>query len=424
MTKSQEAEETRDLFTSESLAFHAEQNIGRPSLLRPVGFTYLTSLLCIIIVFGISYLASKSYTRKESVSGSLIKTVGSTRVFAEKTGIVSELKVEIGNTVTSGDVVAIVHSNLANQLAEGTTSKQEYDKQIQQQQETKRIRQKQHLNKLAHLAAQRQTLEQQLTHLENQLISQSLVVSRTKTLIAKSEKLFKTGHLSRLEWNRLEEQVNQALQQQEELKAKKQARIGQIELSRLEMNAAVSELSTQLLQLDIQISALTRNRNRLSRETKQVVLAPISGTIATIFRTEGAKVHTQRPILSIQPHNTDLEAELYLPGHTVGFIEPGQSVNLLYDAYPYQQFGSYPAVLRSISSHPVTANDTAAILPNQGAMYLARVVPRQSTVSAYGNVIELREGMSLKADVVLDKRSLLEWLFEPLLVHKGRTNSL
>ncbi|MFT6437607.1 MAG: membrane fusion protein, partial [Candidatus Azotimanducaceae bacterium] len=44
-----------------------------------------------------------------------------------------------------------------------------------------------------------------------------------------------------------------------------------------------------------------------------------------------------------------------------------------------------------------------------------------TSISAYGKAVALKEGMSLKADIVLDRRSLLEWLFEPLLINKGRS---
>jgi len=419
-----QTEASTDLFTPEALAFHAEQNVGRPSLLRPRGFTPMTILLCFIIIFGISFLAAKDYTRKETVSGNLIASAATKRVYPEKSGLLSDVLVNVGDQVNAGDVLVIVQSNLANQLTHGTTSEQEYEQQIQQHEQSKRIRRSQHAQKLAHLNTERQTRTQQLVYLDNQIKSQLSIVAKTDAIRQKSQVLFKAGHLSKLEWNRLDERANLTHQQLDELKANKLLAMSQRERLDFDEETATTELDALLLQLDIQISALKRNRNKLSRDTRQIVSAPVSGTVATVFRDKGETVSTQQPILSIQPDNTRLEAELYLPGNAIGFVEAGQNVNLLYDAYPYQQFGSYPAELTSISSHPITAHDTTSILPHAGAFYLARVIPQTSTVSAYGKAITLKEGMSLKADIVLDKRSLLEWLFEPLLVHKGRTPSL
>ena len=44
---------------------------------------------------------------------------------------------------------------------------------------------------------------------------------------------------------------------------------------------------------------------------------------------------------------------------------------------------------------------------------------RQS-VAALGQEFPLRPGMLVNADLLLEKRTLLEWLFEPVLRLKGR----
>jgi membrane fusion protein len=414
-------EPSTDLFTIEALAFHAEQNIGRPSLLRPRKFTPITILLSAVIILGISFLTTREYTRKETVSGTLIASIATKRVFPEKSGIVSKILVNTGDLVNAGDVLALVHSNLANQITDGTTTRQEYEKLIQQHVQTKTIRRSQNDQKLIRIKTEILARSQQLLHLENQLQSQLGIVERSKTIRTTTQALYKAGSLSKLEWNRLDEHFNLASQRREELKAQKLSVASSRDNLIYEQAAAAAELNASLLQLDIQISAVKRNRNRLTRETGQSVIAPISGTIATVFLTAGETVGTQRPILSIRPSHSELQAELYLPGHAIGFIESGQTVNLLYDAYPYQQFGSYAGVLSFISSHPITANDTKSILPSRGAFFLAKVIPSATSISAYGKAVALKEGMSLKADIVLDRRSLLEWLFEPLLINKGRS---
>ena len=39
---------------------------------------------------------------------------------------------------------------------------------------------------------------------------------------------------------------------------------------------------------------------------------------------------------------------------------------------------------------------------------------------AFGQVMELSAGMALTADIILEKRSFAEWLFEPILAIRGR----
>ena len=59
--------------------------------------------------------------------------------------------------------------------------------------------------------------------------------------------------------------------------------------------------------------------------------------------------------------------------------------------------------------------------PNVGEpLYRITVALDQQAVSAYGQTQPLVAGMQLEADVLLDRRRLIEWLFEPVLGIAGR----
>jgi membrane fusion protein len=59
-------------------------------------------------------------------------------------------------------------------------------------------------------------------------------------------------------------------------------------------------------------------------------------------------------------------------------------------------------------------------LTARGAYYPVTVRLDRDSVDAYGRKEPLVFGMTLSARVVVDRRSLLEWLFEPLLAVRGR----
>jgi membrane fusion protein len=44
----------------------------------------------------------------------------------------------------------------------------------------------------------------------------------------------------------------------------------------------------------------------------------------------------------------------------------------------------------------------------------------EQEIRAYGNAVPLQPGMTLSADVVLEQRSLISWLLEPILSLQGR----
>jgi membrane fusion protein len=53
-------------------------------------------------------------------------------------------------------------------------------------------------------------------------------------------------------------------------------------------------------------------------------------------------------------------------------------------------------------------------------LYRITVELDQQAVQAYGQAQALAPGMQLDADVMLDRRRLIEWIFEPVLSIAGR----
>ena len=56
----------------------------------------------------------------------------------------------------------------------------------------------------------------------------------------------------------------------------------------------------------------------------------------------------------------------------------------------------------------------------QEPFYRVVVALRTQTVQAYGKAERLKPGMVLDADILGEKRSLIEWVFEPLYSLKGK----
>ena len=93
-------------------------------------------------------------------------------------------------------------------------------------------------------------------------------------------------------------------------------------------------------------------------------------------------------------------------------------VNIRFDAFPYQKFGMQRARVLEISRSvlaPREAGDPRGSEP----VYRVRAAIEKQSVEAFGQQVFLKPGMQFSADVVLERRSLLEWLLEPLLV-RGR----
>ena len=61
--------------------------------------------------------------------------------------------------------------------------------------------------------------------------------------------------------------------------------------------------------------------------------------------------------------------------------------------------------------------------PSAEPLYRITVALDRQSVDAYGRPQPLTAGMQLEADVLLDRRHLIEWLFEPLLGLTGRLSA-
>ena len=121
-------------------------------------------------------------------------------------------------------------------------------------------------------------------------------------------------------------------------------------------------------------------------------------------------------MLSILPAGSQLEAQLLVPSSAIGFVEPGNRVVLRYQAYPYQKFGQQYGKVVQVSRSALSPAEAASLLGQNIATPLYRVLVKldHQSIDAYGKTEALKPGMALEADILLDRRSLWQWVFEPL----------
>jgi membrane fusion protein len=111
-----------------------------------------------------------------------------------------------------------------------------------------------------------------------------------------------------------------------------------------------------------------------------------------------------------------LQAELLVPSRAIGFVTRGTPVVLRYQAYPYQKFGLQMGHVKTVSGSVITPAEATVLLGLQitEAMYRVDVELDAQAIQAYGKSEGLKPGMVIDADLMLDRRRLIEWVFEPL----------
>jgi membrane fusion protein len=110
-----------------------------------------------------------------------------------------------------------------------------------------------------------------------------------------------------------------------------------------------------------------------------------------------------------------LQAELFIPARAIGFVEVGQRVRILYDAFPYQHFGTYQGRIQKMSQTILMGTDVTIPVTLSEPAYRATVILERPDVDAYGKKVPLQPDMLLKADIILERRTLVDWILNPLL---------
>uniref|UniRef100_UPI0010568EB9 HlyD family efflux transporter periplasmic adaptor subunit n=3 Tax=Vibrionaceae TaxID=641 RepID=UPI0010568EB9 len=168
------------------------------------------------------------------------------------------------------------------------------------------------------------------------------------------------------------------------------------------------------------ISQLETRRIELDNEYEFVITAPESGMVTAIQPSVGSYLTTDTIILNIIPQNSPLEMELLLPTRSAGFVQLGDEVRIRFDAFPYQKFGLVKGQVTNIDQALVLPSDKVFPIKTTEAMYRVRAKLATQAITAYGKQFPLKVGMIAEADIIQEKRSLLEWLLDPIYAIKGK----
>jgi membrane fusion protein len=182
---------------------------------------------------------------------------------------------------------------------------------------------------------------------------------------------------------------------------------GQIAQRSIEASRAGADLAGQR-------AALAEQRADLARRDQLTLTAPIGGEVSDIASEVGQRATPERSLVTIVPRGSKLEVWLYAPSRAVGFVKVGQSVRLFFDAFPYQKYGAGRGRVIAVSRVPVQAGASDAKLDDKEPMFRIRVAIDQAVPKLAAARTGLRPGMTLSANLILERRRLWEVLFNPI----------
>jgi len=407
----------QSLFRQEAIDFQKHhRQWGNVGALQPLSTKVTTWFLTGITALLAVFLFFAQYSRKETAVGYLTPTRGTAKIFAPQRGTIKDVHVKEGETVQEGQALLTIETNQiaadgidvnATLLETLLAQKELLAKNIsgeEQRTESERDR----LNSLI------RGLESEIQELEGQIRIQNDRLQIAASDLAASEQLKSKGFVTALEYRRRQALVLEHKQALGALNQQIASRRNQLTETRFTLRQLPTVMAQKVQNFRNELAATEQRMTEVNGRRAYVIRAPASGRVSTLQATVGQMAEPQRLQLEIIPAGAVMQAELFVPARGIGFVEVGQPVRILYEAFPYQHFGSYRGHVINVSQTILTRADAAGPIEVKEPAYRVTAALEQSEITAYGKKLSLQPDMLLKADIILENRSLMSWLISPI----------
>ena len=375
-------------------------------------------------------------TQVVNASGEVIPEGEVTVVQHLEGGIVSRVDVQDGEAVRAGEVMLELRPTLVESEYRAV-QQQLRNLLLQQQQLQAAIRgdsaaagldaskvsaaQRQLLNsrlankgdKIAVAQAQVRQKQAEIRGLNDQIAKFQREIALYRTQRDMWAKLVSTGAASKLSLVNAEQQLAAAQTKLAELRGTRaealqllsQAQAGLRDLQsgiKLEQNSQIAALVNEEAVVSENIKKL---RNQLERTR---ITAPIDGVVSDLrYKAPGAVIAPGAVVMQLVPTKSQNLVEARIRSADIGFVKPGQSVEVKLQPYDSSIYGSVPGKVISIA--PSTVQDP----DDRQYYYKARIQLDHQYVDMKNKKYPIQVGMPLVADIQGPTRSVLRYIFQP-----------
>jgi len=410
------------LFRQEAIDFNRATLVGDALAARRLSFRLLTVFALASVVALAALVWWGEYTRKAHVTGYLAPSAGVIKVYAGQAGTLVEKHVSEGQKVRRGDTLFVVSTEQgsrdtpeAKATAIATIRKRQanLEREYETQTSIDRLQQRATRERLVGMDAELGQLRSTVTAQQQRVAGAERALSRYESLAAQ----------------RFLADV-QVEQKREEL-LEQRARLHELLRAQAALERDINSLRRELESADLkganERSKIERDKAQLAQELTEhesrrtlVLTATADGIATAVLGEHGQTVGAQSVLLSILPADAVLEAKLLVPSRAIGFIAAGDQVSVRYQAFPYQRFGSFKGRVTAIPRTMTAPNEAETPVALNESVYRVTVALDDQRVRGARIDVALQAGMLLDADIWLERRRLVEWLFEPLFTIAGR----
>ena len=406
------------LFRPEAIEYQRHhRRWGKVALLQPVSTKFLSWSLVAAIAAIAVFLCLAPYARKQTVIGYLTPASGTAKILASQDGVIQQVYVRQGQDVRKGQPLLTIGTQQMS--ADGKSVQDEIlsvltgqKTMLQQQIAAEQTRESAERNRLRTLLRGHAT---EMTILQEKIATQHDRIKLAESLVISATELHDKGYLSNLEYTRrlsgiLEEKQSLSTLNQQVLKLR-----GEIAEAESSLDQLPATMGEKIQSLRTELSATEQRISETNSRRAYTVQSPVDGYVALLAAAPGQTADPRRVQMEIVPSGSALRAQLFVPARAIGFIEPGERVRVLYDAFPYQEFGTYGGVVTEVSHTMQNAADASGPIRLEQPAYRVTASLDSTSIDARGKRFLLEPDMTLRAEIILEKRPLIRWLLEPLL---------
>jgi len=362
------------------------------------------------------------FNRTVEVVGSVVSDKPEVKIVPVRNGIIQNIQVKEGDTVVIDQPLAYILSDVKNHTL-GNVSATMLD--ALGNQKDRAIRRHDLLLSVADSERNRMkiTLNSAIERhaaLGRQLALQESLVDSLNDTQQRFSSLAEINLVSRFELERRQQEVMMARQRMEETQQAHNEAAFAITTARSQLESHATEIELQLTQSRMEMDGLDREIAAISAEVGYTIVSPVNGTVTLLQAAEGRAADARFPMFTIRPEGSQFEVELLVPSRAVGFLKTGQNVNVMYDAFPHQKFGIATGTVYRVSESNISPREIDAQIDVAEPVYKVSVTLDQQYMEAYETRFPLHGGMTVRASIILDRRSFIDWLLDPIDAVRGR----
>ncbi|MBW7984845.1 HlyD family secretion protein [Enterobacillus tribolii] len=411
------------LFRQEAVEYAKAKWLGKALLISGYSSRSVAALSLMFFILLLAIIIFGNYTRRINVNGEVLSQPHPITVFSPQQGFIIKKWVNAGDSVAKGQ--PLYQIDVSRTTSSGNVSATALKAINNQLTQIDGIIIKLQENKAVTLDNLRRQLEK---YRANHQKSQTLVANAATGMEEMRNTMTNYTDYQRkglINKDQLNNQRYLYYQQQSIY----QSLNTQVIQEGLQMATLESELSTRSADFDNQISQYLYQRSDLQRQLAEAdaggmlyINAPSSGKIENMSVTQGQMVKANDSLAQLTPageHNYMLL--LWLPNSSLPYVHAGDSVNIRYEAFPFEKFGQFPGRIASISNVPASPQEMALYnnIPQTASggisepYYKVMVTLKNDSFRYQGGPLTLSNGLKAQVTLFLEKRPLYQWMFSP-----------